>query len=54
MSQMVTPVQVKKMYRKACLAIHPDKVSLSVSLSVCLSVRLDELFIEFPVHSIPL
>jgi len=25
MSQMITPAQVKKVYRKACLAIHPDK-----------------------------
>ncbi|ODN04871.1 Cyclin-G-associated kinase [Orchesella cincta] len=25
MSQMITPAQVKKTYRKACLAIHPDK-----------------------------
>lgn len=26
MSEMITPAQVKKVYRKACLAIHPDKV----------------------------
>ncbi|XP_044269812.1 cyclin-G-associated kinase [Tribolium madens] len=25
MSQLVTPVDVKKAYRKACLAVHPDK-----------------------------
>ena len=25
MAQMITPAQVKKAYRKACLAIHPDK-----------------------------
>jgi preprotein translocase subunit Sec63 len=26
MHQMVTAVDVKKTYRKACLAVHPDKV----------------------------
>ena len=26
MNQLVTPAHVKKMYRKACLAVHPDKV----------------------------
>lgn len=26
MHQLVTPVDVKKAYRKACLAVHPDKV----------------------------
>lgn len=26
MSQLVTPADVKKNYRKACLAVHPDKV----------------------------
>jgi len=25
MNVLVTPVHVKKMYRKACLAVHPDK-----------------------------
>ena len=25
MHQLVTPADVKKMYRKACLAVHPDK-----------------------------
>lgn len=24
--QLVTPADVKKAYRKACLAVHPDKV----------------------------
>lgn len=27
MHQLVTPADVKKAYRKACLAVHPDKVS---------------------------
>lgn len=27
MHQLLTPNDVKKMYRKACLAVHPDKVS---------------------------
>jgi DnaJ-class molecular chaperone len=27
MHQLVTPEQVKKMYRKAVLSVHPDKVS---------------------------
>lgn len=31
MSEMITPAQVKKVYRKACLAIHPDKVINLVS-----------------------
>lgn len=29
MHQLLTPNDVKKMYRKACLAVHPDKVTLS-------------------------
>ena len=29
MHQLVTPDQVKKVYRKAVLSVHPDKVSLS-------------------------
>lgn len=28
MHQLVDPGDVKKMYRKACLAVHPDKVLL--------------------------
>ena len=27
MSQLITPSDVKKAYRKACLAVHPDKVN---------------------------
>jgi len=27
MAHLVTPADVKKAYRKACLAVHPDKVS---------------------------
>lgn len=27
MHQLITPAEVKKAYRKACLAVHPDKVS---------------------------
>lgn len=26
MHQLVTPADVKKAYRRACLAVHPDKV----------------------------
>lgn len=26
MHQLITPADVKKAYRKACLAVHPDKV----------------------------
>ncbi|KOB74354.1 Uncharacterized protein OBRU01_07417 [Operophtera brumata] len=29
MSQLVTPADVKRNYRKACLAVHPDKVTTS-------------------------
>jgi DnaJ-class molecular chaperone len=36
---MVTPADVKKAYRKACLAVHPDKVS-------CVSI-VDKLFLSF-------
>lgn len=32
MSALVTPVDVKKAYRKACLAVHPDKVRLKNKL----------------------
>lgn len=32
MHQLLTPNDVKKMYRKACLAVHPDKVSLRLFL----------------------
>lgn len=35
MSQMITPVQVKKVYRKACLAIHPDKVIKIIVVRIC-------------------
>ncbi|VDP00016.1 unnamed protein product [Soboliphyme baturini] len=34
MSQLLTAAQVKKFYRKACLAVHPDKV-LTYVLFVC-------------------
>ena len=27
MADLLTPAQVKKYYRKACLVVHPDKVS---------------------------
>ena len=27
MADMLTPVQVKKVYRKACLIVHPDRAS---------------------------
>lgn len=32
MHQLVDPGDVKKMYRKACLAVHPDKVRCFTSL----------------------
>ena len=38
MAQMVEPNDVKKMYRKACLAIHPDKVSCLVHF-LCVAFR---------------
>ena len=31
MNQLVTPTDVKKSYRKACLAVHPDKVSFKIN-----------------------
>lgn len=30
MHQLITPAEVKKAYRKACLAVHPDKVTKAV------------------------
>lgn len=33
MHQLVTPADVKKAYRKACLAVHPDKVRFIFFLS---------------------
>lgn len=30
MHQLVSAADVKKAYRKACLAVHPDKVSILV------------------------
>ena len=38
MHELVTADQVKKAYRKAALHIHPDKVSLSLTL--CFFVQL--------------
>ncbi|XP_063218105.1 cyclin-G-associated kinase isoform X2 [Bacillus rossius redtenbacheri] len=32
MSQLVTPADVKRAYRRACLAVHPDKVTLATPL----------------------
>lgn len=32
MHQLVSPADVKKTYRKACLAVHPDKVIKTVEL----------------------
>lgn len=34
MHQLVTPADVKKAYRKACLAVHPDKV-FNISIFFC-------------------
>lgn len=31
LSSLVTHADVKKSYRKACLAVHPDKVNLQLS-----------------------
>lgn len=39
MHQLVTPADVKKMYRKACLAVHPDKVCLN-SFSLMLLIYM--------------
>lgn len=32
MHQLVSSADVKKMYRKACLAVHPDKVRIIKSI----------------------
>lgn len=45
MSELVTPDQVKKYYRKAVLVVHPDKVHF-----YCLSVRK---IIEFTTNLVP-
>lgn len=37
MHQLVSAADVKKAYRKACLAVHPDKVSKNVDLNFCLA-----------------
>lgn len=34
MHQLVTPADVKKFYRKACLAVHPDKVCNVLEITV--------------------
>ncbi|ROV55568.1 hypothetical protein EGO58_12875 [Limosilactobacillus reuteri] len=31
MAQLVTAADVKKAYRKACLAVHPDKVKIKLN-----------------------
>lgn len=33
MAQLVSPADVKKQYRKACLCVHPDKVTLLFQFS---------------------
>lgn len=40
MHQLVQPNDVKKMYRKACLAVHPDKVTIRTEVlgTYCLGV----------------
>ena len=38
MHQLVTSADVKKAYRKACIAVHPDKVSSDLELF--LTIRL--------------
>lgn len=35
MADLVTPEQVKKVYRKAVLVVHPDKVRPQDSVGVC-------------------
>jgi cyclin G-associated kinase len=51
MHQLVSRADVKKMYRKACLAVHPDKVSYSLENSLkFLNFLISNLFLDFVVH----
>lgn len=47
MHLLVTPADVKKAYRKACLAVHPDKVSFVASNDVQLIGELNSRFLNF-------
>jgi hypothetical protein len=41
MASLVTPTDVKKAYRKACLAVHPDKVNFLNSCSKKYEILFD-------------
>lgn len=49
MHQLVTPADVKKMYRKACLAVHPDKQigTENEALAKLIFVELNDAWSEF-------
>lgn len=37
MHQLVSAVDVKKSYRKACLAVHPDKVNFNKRICIAMA-----------------
>jgi cyclin G-associated kinase len=49
MHQLMDPTDVKKMYRKACLAVHPDKLvgSENEELAKLIFVELNDAWTEF-------
>lgn len=51
MHLLVTPTDVKKAYRKACLAVHPDKVDIYLWSSVLIGDLSFFLFLSQHVNT---